>query len=195
LPRCEHKSCEARDRLWMKKNIEKVTPTMESGLVERHYYCKKCGTVHYTGSDRAKEIGFYANVLGDLRDYLDKESKKKGSGLKITTVQIRLIMKELEVDEDFTDSYWKPFDLQKREFVRVMKRHLPNFPKSFFEQFLSPGHEEDVDHRRQKQSKDPGKKKENYEDRDFLIENEYLSREEFFKKYGYEPGEMDDEII
>ncbi len=176
----------------MKKDFGNYAPTVETGQVERHFYCKKCGTIHYTGSNRAKDMGFFANVLADLRDYLEKESKKRGSGLKITTVQIRLIMKELEADGDFADSYWKPFELQKKEFIRVMKKFLPNFPKAFYGHFLSPGHEDEEDRRWRKRA---GKRKEPYEDKDFLIENEYLSREEFFKKYGYEPGDLDDEII
>jgi len=192
LVKCEHESCESRERLWMKKNIAKYSPTMESGRVERHYYCKKCGTVHYTGSDRAKDLGFFDNVLADLRAYMEKEEKKKGSGLKITTIQVRMIMKGLEASEDFTDSYWKPFDLQKKEFIRVMKKYLPNFPKAFFEHFLSPGHENEENRRWKKRIVN---RKEADEDRDILLENEYLSREEFFKKYGYEPGEMDDEIL
>ncbi len=100
-----------------------------NGLLEPHPVCRTCGAVKNISSDRAKDVGYYANVLSEIRRYL--ESK----GGKLSQAQIRLIMRELESNEHFTDTYTILGSVQRSMFVRVVQRYT-GLSRSLIESFL-----------------------------------------------------------
>jgi len=133
--KCEHQICHPSQRLWVPMRVDRRGRELDK--VKPHYYCLKCGAVEYKGPDKAKGYGYFANILGDIRRYFEIEAKK-GSKMKITTAIMRLVLKEIEQIDDFSDRFSKPFSVQKAEFIRIMKKYFPSFAEDFFENFFDP---------------------------------------------------------
>ena len=106
MSRCLHTS--SNDRVWL--------PT-ERGVLKKHPYCISCGVVKNISSDRGKRLGYFANVLANLKKYLE------GRGYKVSQAQIRLILKDLE-KMDVDDVYSFSFSKQKNIFVKVVTKHI-----------------------------------------------------------------------
>jgi len=110
------------------KELEKIKP---------HYYCQNCGEIEYLGPDKARGIGYFSNILGDIKRCLDVEYKKGGT-IKITSTLLRLIALELNKIDDFTDKFSKPFSAQKKEFYGIVKKFIPSLSRGLFENFFDP---------------------------------------------------------
>ena len=105
--------------------------------IEKHPYCAKCGTIKNITSDHAKAMGYYINILAEMRKTLILENKKgKGMIGKLTDSQLRLIVKELLEMGDFEDKYWRTKSSQKKIFINVMRKYRPDLPKHFIEKFF-----------------------------------------------------------
>jgi hypothetical protein len=120
---CTHESCGIAEKVWHPYEIAGV----KNG-VKPHSYCIRCGTIKggSSSSDRPKSIGYYINVLTEI---LKTPGKKR-----ITKVQIRLIVKELEDMDDFCDTYWVTKSAQDRMFLSVVQEYSKiseGFVKSF----------------------------------------------------------------
>lgn len=115
---CVHRS--SSDKEWL--------PSL-NGILRPHPCCANCGVVKNISHDKAKEMGYYVNVLSKIRQYLWKR------GFKLSKAQLRLILKELEGAEGFSDSYWVRSSVQKSIFIRAVGKYSSLSP-SFVESFL-----------------------------------------------------------
>lgn len=98
---CEHDETHPDKSIWVKPSpSERI-----HSPAQRRPYCKYCGRIKYTGSARAKKMGFYINVLKELQRKVEVLYRRKRTNHRLTKVQIRLILKELESDEDFRDRF------------------------------------------------------------------------------------------
>ena len=121
---CAHKSCGIAEKVWHPYEIAGV----KNG-VKPHSYCIRCGTIKRvsSSSDSPKNIEYYINVLTEI-------SKTPGEKKRITKVQIRLIVKELEGMTDFCDTYWVTKSAQEGMFISVVQKYsriTEGFVKSF----------------------------------------------------------------
>ena len=73
-----------------------------------HEYCRDCGLVKARGTDRAKDRGYFANILGELRR----------NGLK--DVHARLIVRAMGRNELFTDLYGSYLYFQMEKFTQIV---------------------------------------------------------------------------
>ena len=110
---CTHKSCGIAEKVWHLYEIAGV----KNG-VKLHSYCIRCGTIKRvnSSSDRPKNITYYINVLTEI-------SKTQGEKKRITKVQTRLIVKELESMADFCDTYWVTKSAQEGMFISVVQKY------------------------------------------------------------------------
>lgn len=122
---CAHKSCGIAEKVWQPYEIAGV----KNG-VKPHSYCIRCGTLKRvsSSSDRSKSIGYYINALTEI---LKTPSEKK----RITKVQIRLIVKELEGMADFCDRYWVTKSAQDGMFITVVQKYC-KISEGFLKSFL-----------------------------------------------------------
>ena len=90
---------------------------MKNGILKQHPHCVKCGIVKNVSSDVGKNIGYFVNVLYDLKRFLEKR------GYKVAQAQIRLILKEFE-DRGLCDTYSISFNIQKEEFLKIVKKYI-----------------------------------------------------------------------
>jgi len=115
---CEHKS--VGKGVWYPS---------QKGDTRLHPYCGHCGTLKNVSEDRAKRLGYYMNALSEIKRMTGR------GGFKLSDAQIRLIAKELENFEDFSDVYWIPFSNQKEMFLGIAQKYT-NLSKKFIEDFL-----------------------------------------------------------
>jgi hypothetical protein len=121
---CVHESCGIAEKVWHPHEIAGV----KNG-VKPHSYCIRCGTIKRvsSSSDRPKNIAYYIKVLTEI---LKTPCKKR-----ITKVQIRLIVKELEGMADFCDMYWVTKSAQEGMFIRVVQKYC-NITEGVVKSFL-----------------------------------------------------------
>lgn len=106
--KCTHVSCGSNERVW----FPFVSKGLSSGL-KPHPYCIHCGQIKNISSDKAKNIGYFINILSDI----EKNNKN------FTQVQKRLVIKELENIDDFKDVYSMTFSGQEMIFVQILKKY------------------------------------------------------------------------
>ena len=121
---CAHKSCGIAEKVWHPYKMAGV----KKG-VKPHSYCIRCGTIKTirSSSNRPKNIGYYINALTEIL-------KTPGEKKRVTKVQMRLIVKELENMEDFCDTYWVTKSAQDVMFIRIVQKYCKvseRFVKSF----------------------------------------------------------------
>lgn len=78
------------------------------------------------GSDRARSIGYYMNVISEMEKHLTTPGAK---------VRIRLVAKELEKLEDFNDKYSMSSYNQEKTFTNIVKKYF-QIPESVIQSFL-----------------------------------------------------------
>lgn len=105
---CAHKSCSNISKVW----LPFVASDKLCGL-KSHLYCIHCGAVKNISTDRPKKIAYYINSLINI----DKRI------LKLTKVQIRLIVKDLEGIRDFEDAYSMTRHAQEKTFIKIVKNY------------------------------------------------------------------------
>jgi|Deesub1362B_J571_1020462.scaffolds.fasta_scaffold00780_16 hypothetical protein len=101
---------------------------VHNGLIAPHPACRECGYIKNISPDKAKKLGYFANVLAEMKNY-------RGEKL-LSDAQIRLILKELEKVEGFDDDYFMSFTTQKAAFIKAVRKYSSLSP-SFVESFLS----------------------------------------------------------
>jgi len=117
--KCEHKSCGNKEKVW----LPHVSREAEYGL-KSHPYCIHCGAVKNISSDMPKRTGYYINVLSQIR-----------KNYRISDVQTRLILNELNSKEDFDDPYWTTGFAQEQIFVLALKKYS-SIPESIIKPLL-----------------------------------------------------------
>lgn len=101
--------------------------------LRKHPYCEKCGTVKTIGGEKAKSIGYYTDVLMAIRKHI---KNKHNLMPKLTQTHIRLIAKELESNELFTDTYGSNLDVQRDRFIEEVTKFRPDLREGFIKSFL-----------------------------------------------------------
>ena len=135
--KCEHKNCDHQKGVWVTVNLNKKAIISDEGKMKKHSYCEQCGTIEYKGEDRARRLGYFSNLLGSIKDFLEQERVAYHvADMKLTDAHIRLIMNELSAIEDFEDNYWRSFESQKEEFIRIVRKYLPKLSVSFLHEFF-----------------------------------------------------------
>ncbi len=76
-------------------------------------YCRRCGSVKNTGPDRARRLGFYANVLASVR--------RRQGDRRLNDSTVRLIMRRLSSYVGFEDAYAMTAYAQERLFTAVVR--------------------------------------------------------------------------
>ena len=105
---CIHESCGSIDKVW----LPFVVDDRINGL-KPHPYCIHCGAVKNISTDKPKKAAYYINSLSRI----DKQV------FKLTKVQMRLIVKELESIKDFEDVYSMTRCAQEKTFIRIVKNY------------------------------------------------------------------------
>lgn len=106
---CIHESCGNVDKVWLPLVVNDKLCGLKS-----HPYCVNCGAVKNISTDKPKKTTYYINLLSKI----DKRV------LKLTKVQIRLIVKELEGIKDFEDAYSMTRHAQEKIFIKVVKNYI-----------------------------------------------------------------------
>jgi len=115
---CDHEVSPKDERLWVRppESERKHSPQ------QPRLYCKKCGRLKYTGSALAKDLGFYVNLLNEIKQRIDALHKRGRARSKITQSQIRLIINDLKTDDDFLDAFSNQMYTQYEFFKTCVKR-------------------------------------------------------------------------
>ena len=72
--------------------------------------------------------------MSKINQQVSKEYKRGVRGLRrITEVQKRLMVREMEADETFSDTWVSTHKLQIKAFKRLLKRHCPMFTDDLLE--------------------------------------------------------------
>jgi hypothetical protein len=72
----------------------------------------ECGAVKNLSSERPRNIGYYMNVIAEM-----------GRRIKISKVQVRLIVQEMERLE-FDDKYALDRQQQEKLFIEIIKKYI-----------------------------------------------------------------------
>ena len=105
LTACSHHVCGKENRIWLH------TKDFYSS-VEKHLYCTKCGLIKNISDDRPKAVGYWMNKLG----YINYK-------LGLTQCQNRLIAKQIETNDYFTDTFGSFGSSQKELFIRIVSSY------------------------------------------------------------------------
>lgn len=105
---CLHESCGGTDKIWLPYEGRVGIKGLKS-----HVYCINCGAVKNISMDCPKKASYYVNSLSKV----DKRI------VKLTKVQMRLIVKELEGIKDFEDAYSMTRLIQEETFIKVVKNY------------------------------------------------------------------------
>ena len=108
---------------------EKLWLPIDNGIQMPHPVCRECGITKNISGDRAKGLGYFVNALAEIKRHLERK------GGKLTEVQRRLIIKELERMEDFADTYATRGSVQKNIFISCVRKYT-SLSRSFIESFL-----------------------------------------------------------
>ncbi|MDF1558460.1 MAG: hypothetical protein P1P80_09875 [ANME-2 cluster archaeon] len=112
---CIHESCGNIDKVW----LPFVVNDKMCGL-KAHPYCVQCGAVKNISTDRPIKAAYYINSLSKI----DKRV------VKLTKVQIRLIVKELEGIKDFEDAYSMTRQAQEKAFINIVQKYCNVFERN-----------------------------------------------------------------
>ena len=115
---CNHAT--SHERMWYPGGEAAFRPTP---------VCNKCRTLKNNSIDRGKNIGFYINILTDIKRHFENE------GLKISDAQIRLIINEIKKADGFDDLYWIKRSVQKSIFIKSVQKFVP-LSTAFIERFV-----------------------------------------------------------
>ena len=114
-----HRHVSAPERHWLPAHNHLLAP---------HPSCRVCGLVKNLSPDRARKIGYFVNVLSEMR--------KHRGGKLLSDAQVRLILLELQKVDNFEDDYYVTFQAQKSVFVNAVRKYSSLSP-GFVESFLT----------------------------------------------------------
>ncbi|MBN1389161.1 MAG: hypothetical protein JXA22_00805 [Candidatus Thermoplasmatota archaeon] len=118
---CQHIESHKDHSIWVKPDISE---RMHSPAQKRTY-CKKCGKIKYMGSARAKKMGFYVNLLKEIQRKAEVLNRRGITKHRLTHVQVRLILKELQDDEFFSDAFCTHQYSQWDRFKATLRKYCP----------------------------------------------------------------------
>ena len=116
---CEHEEVHSDKSVWIKPSPSENIHSP----AQKRTYCKKCGKIKYTGTSTAKKLGFYVNILKELQRKSEVLHRRKIIRSRLTKVQIRLILKEIENDDDFLDRFSNNRNNQWIHFKEIVGKY------------------------------------------------------------------------
>lgn len=131
---CIHRPISPQDAVWLPPHDRSDNHTP----AQKRVYCLGCGNIKYQGSDKAKRLGYFTNLIARINEMVEKERKRGVKGLRsITVVQKRLMVREMESDDTFSDTWSSTGKLQIARFKKLIKRHCPMINERLFEAAFS----------------------------------------------------------
>jgi len=118
---CDHDIVHKDQAVWIKPSEKEKVHSPS----QRRPYCKKCGRLKYMGSAPAKKMGFYINLLTEIQKKLDVLYRRKATRHRLTSVQIRLVIKDLEMDDFFLDQFSNQRYSQYDFFRITLQKYCP----------------------------------------------------------------------
>lgn len=119
--KCDHIECASIEKVWL-PHILREQP---KGL-KRHPYCIRCGMIKNIGPDKAKNKGYFINVISQIEKHLN---------IPGSTVRTRLVVKELDKIEDFCDSFSMSKYNQEKAFISIIKKYY-QIPDRTIQEFI-----------------------------------------------------------
>lgn len=118
-PVCVHKESHTDKSIWVKPTPDekKHSPTL------KRPYCLHCGKIKYIGSAKIRKMGYFHNLLREIRGKMDVLYRRKVLRKRMTDVQIRLVLQDLENDDFFSDDFSNNSFCQWEFFKRAVKKH------------------------------------------------------------------------
>jgi hypothetical protein len=127
---CIHKPVSSQDAVWLPPHDKSDSHIP----AQRRVYCLGCGSIKYQGSDKAKRLGFFMNLLSKINEQINKENRRGVTHVKsITAVQKRLMTREMEANDIFMDPWVSTRKLQLAVFRRILRRYCPNLTDTLIE--------------------------------------------------------------
>lgn len=116
---CDHDVIHKDHKLWVKppRSEKKHTPQ------QPRLYCKKCGRLKYTGSAFAREMGYYVNLLNEVKRKMDLLYRRKIIKRRMTKTQVQTIIRDLMNDDDFRDNFSNQSFSQYDLFKSTVKKY------------------------------------------------------------------------
>lgn len=100
---CDHENCPREQYVWF------PTGNIRYAEIQKHPFCKHCGTLKNISDDQGKKLGYWMNILARMQHEFP-----------LTRVQHRLISQALTDHEDFLDLYGISLDSQKEIFIKTI---------------------------------------------------------------------------
>jgi hypothetical protein len=121
VPSLKHVHKDSWERYWL---------SLPNGILNPHPFCDNCGVVKNVSDDKARRLGYFIQVLSEIKQYFRRKRYKV-----LTGVQMRLIIKKLQDTEGFEDAYWMRYSKQKSIFLETVCSYT-SFSRSLVEGFL-----------------------------------------------------------
>jgi hypothetical protein len=119
--KCNHIDCGSAEKVWLPYLVREHNSGLKS-----HPFCIQCGAVKNIGSDKAKNRGYFINIISQIEKHLN---------IPGSSVRVRLVVKDLEKIEDFDDTYSMSKYNQEKIFIGILKKYY-QIPDRTIEQFL-----------------------------------------------------------
>ena len=119
--KCNHIDCGSAEKVWLPYLVREHNSGLKS-----HPFCIQCGAVKNIGSDKAKNRGYFINIISQIEKYLN---------IPGSSVRVRLVVKDIEKIEDFDDAYSMSKYNQEKIFIGILKKYC-QIPDRIIEQFL-----------------------------------------------------------
>ncbi len=129
----EHADCGHEEMVWLPPSSRAV----EQRPLVRKSFCLRCGLVRNVGSDRARPIGYWVQVVIRIRNALEREHRRSPHAIaKLPAAQVRLILRDILSTPGFDDPYAMTKSAQVDLVLRAIHRIRPDVPRAIVEDAL-----------------------------------------------------------
>jgi hypothetical protein len=129
----EHADCGHGEMVWLPPSSAEV----EQRPLVRKSFCLRCGLVRNVGSDRARPIGYWVQVVIRVRAALEREHRRSPHAIaKLPSAQVRLILRDILQTPGFDDPYAMTKSAQVDLVLRAIHRIRPDVPRAIVEDAL-----------------------------------------------------------
>lgn len=113
---CVHQDCGQREREY----LPPINPYLCTTPTQKTPWCINCGNFKNISSDRARSLGYYTNLITNMN------KKLRLNGYSLSQCQIRLIIKDLEQDLEFQDTYHMTYTAQMERLKKIIRKYIPD---------------------------------------------------------------------
>ncbi|HEX9708650.1 MAG TPA: hypothetical protein VGB42_01535 [Candidatus Thermoplasmatota archaeon] len=129
----EHADCGHEEMVWLPPSSREV----EQRPLVRKSFCLRCGLVRNVGSDRARPIGYWVQVVIRIRNALEREHRRSPHAIaKLPAAQVRLILRDILSTPGFDDPYAMTKSAQVELVLGAIHRIRPDVPRAIVEDAL-----------------------------------------------------------